>query len=45
MKIILTRDGHEKSKVNTGLNFDDSAAVKFLAEIVNKKEKDKSLAS
>lgn len=33
MKILLSRDGFEKSKVNTGQKFDDKAAVLFLADI------------
>jgi hypothetical protein len=34
MKIVVTRDGVEKSRENTGVEFDDTAAVKFLAEIM-----------
>lgn len=42
VKIILTRDGIEKSKQNTGCIFNDAPAVKFLAEIfegIKKEEK------
>lgn len=39
MRIILTRDGRVKGKINTGKTFDDTAAIKFLAEIITKDEK------
>ncbi|MBC2580592.1 hypothetical protein [Clostridium sp. DJ247] len=38
MKIILTRDGIEKSKENTGCVFDEGPAIKFLAELFKNKE-------
>lgn len=38
MKIILTRDGIEKSKENTGCIFDEGPAIKFLAELFESKK-------
>lgn len=38
MKIIITREGFEKSKENTNAQYNDEAAVKFLAEILNSKD-------
>lgn len=38
MKIILTRDGIEKSKENTGCVFDEGPAIKFLAELFERKK-------
>ncbi|MCR3760296.1 hypothetical protein [Clostridium felsineum] len=43
MKIILTREGIEKSKQNTGCIFNDEPAVKFLAEIFEKIKKEENL--
>lgn len=40
MKIILTRDGVEKSKVNTGCVFDEGPAIKFLAEIFESRKEE-----
>lgn len=34
MKIILSRDGIEKKRENTGRTFNDEAAIKFLASLV-----------
>lgn len=36
MKIIVTRKGIEKLKVNTGAKFDDKEAIRFLAKIFEK---------
>ncbi|URZ07560.1 hypothetical protein CLROS_028990 [Clostridium felsineum] len=43
VKIILTREGIEKSKQNTGCIFNDEPAVKFLAEIFEKIKKEENL--
>lgn len=37
MKIVLSRDGYVKSQVNTGCQFNDDAAIKFLAEVMENK--------
>lgn len=38
MKIIMTRDGVEKQRENTGKEYNSTAAVKFLAEVLKDKK-------
>lgn len=43
MEIIMTRDGKVNEKINTGVKFDDKAAIKFLVAIMTDNESDENV--